>query len=177
MTLAKTTALSFTKQSSTAVAEVNEKRKKYLERIEMLRLKAEETKYLKLTQNIDKRKKEDAGTRTMTYAASVGLNMIVAPLSFGAFCYFFSRSLFGWIDGYDPTMDEELDEIDIRRVILGVIAGVIMMFIEMILFVIRSHELDKHLRKKEKRKNLNAFGYDKNDKNNERTFTGSVYGQ
>lgn len=174
-TLAKTTSLRFTRQLSTAIAGVDEQREKYLKRIEMLRLKAEEAKYSKLTKNIDKRKKEDAGTRTMTYAASIGLNMIIAPLSFGALCYFFSRSLFGWIDGYDPDVDEVSYDIDIRRVIFGVMAGVVMMFIEMILFVIRSHEMDEHLRKKEKKKNLNPFGYDKNRRNNERTFTGGVY--
>ena len=167
------TSLSFTK-SSTDLNEIDDERKKYLERIRLLKLKREERQYAKLTKNIDNKYTEDAGTRTMTYAASVGLNMIVAPLSFGCFCYFFSAVFFSWIDsrtGREPANDN----IDIRRVILGVISGVVMMFIEMILFVIRSHALEKSVTIKQRKKDVTPFGFDRNSKNNERTFTGSVY--
>lgn len=51
--------------------------------------------------------------------------------------------------------------IDIRSVIAGVISGVFMLFVEMILFVIRSDTLDTAVRKKSKRKEnrANPFGY------------------
>ena len=167
------TSLSFTK-STTDLNEIDEERKKYLERIRLLKLRKEERQYSKLTKNIDKKPTEDAGTKTMTYAASVGLNMIVAPLSFGCLCYFFSAGIFSWIDGRIGRKPAN-DNIDIRRVILGVIAGVIMMFIEMILFVIRSHTLEKSLTIKERKKDITPFGFDRNSKHHERTFTGSVY--
>ena len=43
--------------------------------------------------------------------------------------------------------------------IAGVVSGVLMLMIEMILFVIRSHEMDSAMRKKEKTSKPGAFGY------------------
>merc|ERR1712183_487301 len=57
-----------------------EERRKFKERMERLRLKNEETKYSKLTSNLQSDKNaDDITAKSMTYAASVGLNMIVAP--------------------------------------------------------------------------------------------------
>jgi len=123
--------------------------------MERLRLRAEEQKYHRLTNNLDKVIEDDVTTRSMTYAASIGMNMIVAPISFGVFVYFFAGHMF--------FKDAELapgQTVHIGKVISAVVAGVGMMFIEMILFVIRSHELDVHTTKKKKKKvyEHGAFG-------------------
>ena len=126
-----------------------------------LRLQNEETKYTKITNNIkDQRQEDDTTTKSMTFAASVGINMIVAPISFGAFMYFFSGGVFDFF--WPPPTEGEYDDfnnnrnnrnptgVDIKRVIIAVISGVAMMIIEMILFVIRTHEFEAHTTKKEK---------------------------
>lgn len=81
--------------------------------------------------------------------------------------FFFAGSIFSRF--FDNATDDDDhngrsrvgDTIDIRQVIAGVVSGVFMLFVEMILFVIRSHELDASVRKKSKRKEnrANAFGY------------------
>lgn len=111
--------------------------------------------------------------KSMTYATSVGMNMIVAPISFGAFMYFFSGQLFGRVldkDGDGQSSRHINNNVDIRAVIAGVISGVIMLFIEMTLFVIRSHEMDAAVTKKAKKRQVNPFGYDK--RTAARTFEG-----
>jgi len=140
--------------------------KKWENRMERLRLKLEESKYTKLTSNLDTAVADDINVRSMTYASSVGLNMIVAPISFGVFMFFFSGHVFGW------GLEAELrpGHVDSRKVITAVVSGVIMLFIEMILFVIRSHEFDASITKKKKSNDLNPFGYSK--KRAMRTFTG-----
>jgi len=149
---------------------------KHEKRMQRLRLLAEEQKYKKITSNLDNKVADDATMKSMMYATSIGLNMIVAPLSFGAFMYFFSGALFDWILPYKDdgmrvsSRNASSSDIDIRRVISGVISGVIMLFIEMILFVIRNHEMDSSLRKKAKRNRENPFGY--NRTNAIRTFHG-----
>ena len=145
------------------VPEMTAARKKHLERMEKLRLKSEETKYTRITNNIkDQRQEDDKTARSMTYAASVGMNMIVAPTSFGAFMYFFSGGVF---DYFFPPGDDDDDRhnhnptgVDIKRLIVGVVSGVIMMIIEMVLFVIRSHEFDAHTTKKKKKRGVQPFG-------------------
>jgi len=102
--------------------EMTTERQKYLERIEKLRLKTEETKYTKITDNIkDQRQEDDKTAKSMTYAASVGINMIVAPLSFGAFMYFFSGGVF---DFFFPPKESDMPNlnptgVDIKRLIVG----------------------------------------------------------
>lgn len=147
--------------------DVTDEERAYKKRLERLRMKAEERKYMNLTSNITMEKQDDVTTKSMTYAASVGLNMIVAPLSFGVFMYFFSGQLFSFLTDddnieeghFDQTRRQQENKIDIRRTIIGVVSGVIMLFIEMILFVIRSHEFDASLRKKAKKKKLEPFGH------------------
>ncbi len=141
--------------------EMTPERKKYLERMEKLRLKSEETKYTRITRNIkDQRQEDDKTAKSMTYAASVGINMIVAPISFGTFMYFFSGGIFDFF--FPPNEDENPNRhpsgVDIKRVIVGVVSGVIMMIIEMVLFVIRSHEFDAHTTKKKKKRGVQPFG-------------------
>jgi HPt (histidine-containing phosphotransfer) domain-containing protein len=140
----------------------------YQQRITRLKLKQEERKYAKLTKNLDKATSDDATLKSMMYAASVGANMVVAPISIGVLMYFFSGKLFEFvIPGYRP----EPGKIDIKGVIAGVLSGVLMLFIEMILFVIRNHEMDRFMTKKAKeQKDVNPFGYD--PKKAERTFEG-----
>ena len=116
---------------------------------------------------------DDETMKSMTYATSVGMNMIVAPISFGAFMYFFSGQLFGRVldkDGDGQSSRHINNNVDIRAVIAGVISGVIMLFIEMTLFVIRSHEMDAAVTKKAKKRQVNPFGYDK--RTAARTFEG-----
>jgi len=104
---------------------------------------------------------DDVTTKSMTYAASIGLNMIVAPISFGVFMYFFAGGLLDFF--WSNTSSSQLaghHQPDIKRVIAGVVSGVLMLFVEMLLFVIRTNELDKAVRKKQKKnKNQGPFGY------------------
>ena len=96
-----------------------EEQKRFQKRMERLRLRAEEVCYMKLTQNLDTTVEDDVTTKSMTYAASVGLNMIVAPLSFGVFMYFFAGALFGWVVG-DEGRELQPHQTDIKSVITGV---------------------------------------------------------
>jgi hypothetical protein len=135
-----------------------EEERRYRQRLDRLKLRDEETQYSKLTSNLDNERPDDITTKSMTYAASVGLNMIIAPLSFGVFMYFFAGGL---LDYFFPSVVDKrnANATDIKRVIIGVISGVIMMFIEMILFVIRTHEFEKHTRRKEKKNRKKPFGH------------------
>eukprot|EP00536_Pseudo-nitzschia_multiseries_P009434 jgi/Psemu1/242131/estExt_Genewise1.C_2620015 len=157
-----TSVLAFT--PSPPEPELTPERKKYLARMEKLRLKVEETKYTRITTNIkDQRQEDDHTTKSMTYAASVGINMIVAPISFGSFMYFFSGGVFDYLfppseDGSDDFRNRNPTGVDIKRVILGVVSGVVMMIIEMVLFVIRSHEFESHTTKKKKKRGVQPFG-------------------
>lgn len=128
----------------------------YKKRISKLKLAEQERKYTKLTKNLDNSKADDATIKSMMYAATIGVNMIVAPISIGVLMYFFAGKLFEFIT---PGYERDESRYDIRGVIAGVVAGVLMLFIEMILFVIRNHEMDKFITKKMK-KHKNPFGYD-----------------
>lgn len=126
--------------------ELTKEQEEYRKRMEKLSWKHEERKYSQLTSNVNKApEKDDITTRSMTYAASIGLNMVIAPLSFGCFMYFFAGGLLDYLLDTDPSSKS-----DIKRVIIGVVSGVIMLFIEMLLFVIRTHEMDEAMRKKSK---------------------------
>ncbi|KAL9184706.1 hypothetical protein ACHAXT_012676 [Thalassiosira profunda] len=132
----------------------------FQKRLERLRLQDEERSYKTLTTNLKTAaslKDDNVTAKSMMYATSVGLNMVVAPISFGVFMYFFAGSIFSRF--FDE--EERGNDIDIRRVIAGVVSGVFMLFVEMILFVIRSHELDASVRKKSRRREnrANPFGY------------------
>jgi len=133
--------------------------RKWQKRMDLLRLQSEEYRYTKLTNNLPKAVENDVTVKSMTYAASVGLNMIVAPISFGVFMYFFAGHIFSW--GINPEEESQTNHrtSDIRRVIAGVVSGVIMLFIEMILFVIRTHTMEKSMRRKPKK--TSPFGYTK----------------
>jgi len=137
-------------------------------RLQRLRMLDEERSYGKLTRNLKTHsilKDDDVTTKSMMYASSVGLNMIVAPISFGVFMYFFAGGIFQRF--FDGAPDENIGRwrgtggVDVRRVIAGVISGVFMLFVEMILFVIRSHELDAEVARKGRRREnrANPFGY------------------
>jgi len=167
--LNQTKQLSFEKLPSNRTATKQSHDPKFQKRLERLRLQDEERSYLNLTTNLKtvaSLKDDNITVKSMTYAASVGLNMIVAPISFGVFMYFFAGSIFNRLFG----MENNSGDIDIKRVIAGVVSGVFMLFVEMILFVIRSHELDSAVRKKSKRKEnrANPFGY--TQKNMERVY-------
>ncbi len=151
----------------------------YQKRIEQLKLNIEERNYTKLTSNIDSSSssRDDATLSSMLYASSIGLNMIVAPISIGVLMYFFAGKLFIWLFGNDNVDDSNQNlsyskngKLNIHGVIVGVISGVIMLFIEMILFVIRNHEMDKYLTTKKKKNRKNPFGYD--EKTAKRNFYG-----
>jgi hypothetical protein len=147
-------------------------------RLERLRLRDEERSYMKLTTNLKTHsslRDDDVTVKSMMYAASIGLNMIVAPVTFGVFMYFFAGGVFGRFFDEDPPGEGGADDdsgrrgggrivgggVDVRRVIAGVVSGVFMLFVEMILFVIRSHELDASVTKKSRRREnrANPFGY------------------
>jgi hypothetical protein len=158
--------LVFNSDESTTSPEAEANKSSYANRITKLKLKEQERNYSKLTANLDHSVADDTNMKSMTYAASVGANMIVAPISIGVLMYFFAGKLFAFVV---PSYRVEPGKIDIAGVIAGVITGVVMLFIEMILFVIRSHEMDKFVTKKMK-KEVNPFGYDK--KAAQRTFEG-----
>ncbi len=133
-------------------------RRKFQHRMQRLRLKQEETKYVRLTNNLQHEVQDDITAKSMTYAASVGLNMIVAPLSFGCFMYFFAGGVFDYFLGEEFSA-RTTGGTDIKRVIVGVVSGVIMLFIEMMLFVIRTYEVETHTaRKQKKKKQVQPFG-------------------
>mmetsp|Transcript_13046 Transcript_13046/g.20143 ORF Transcript_13046/g.20143 Transcript_13046/m.20143 type:complete len:294 (+) Transcript_13046:52-933(+) len=168
--LQQTKQLSFQKLPSNKSTDKQSHDPKFQKRLERLRLQDEERSYLNLTTNLKTAaslKDDNITVKSMTYAASVGLNMIVAPISFGVFMYFFAGSIFNRLLGME---NHNSGGVDIKRVIAGVVSGVFMLFVEMILFVIRSHELDTAVRKKSKRKEnrANPFGYTK--KNMERVY-------
>jgi hypothetical protein len=168
--------------------------RRFRKRMDRLRLRAEEARYVKLTKNLDTHVEDDVTTKSMTYAASVGLNMIVAPISFGVFMYFFAGAIFGWMTGNDEELKPH--QTDIKSVFTGelsvvcttgalsrfliillynatnsiyvyswdakgVISGVGMLFVEMILFVIRTHEFDAVVTKKKRKRatTISPFGY------------------
>jgi hypothetical protein len=155
--------LKFTSNATTSDTSLSREQKKFRERMERLRLQNEESNYYKLTSNIGNRKTldDEITTKSMTYAASIGLNMIVAPLSFGIFMYYFSGPILNFVwKRVETPHNTHPGAVDIRKVIIGVISGVAMLFIEMLLFVIRTHEFDRGLRKKQKKKgsSIKPFG-------------------
>ena len=178
--LKQTTQLSFTNSNNKSATESTssdaDAKEKYKKRIERLKLKVEERNYTKLTSNLDVTKADDATLSSMLYASSVGANMIVAPISIGVLMYFFAGKLMVWILGpdaaesYDESKSSKDGKLNIAGVIAGVVSGVIMLFIEMILFVIRNHEMDAAVTKKKKLSQKNPFGYE--PKTAERTFHG-----
>lgn len=152
---AESTRLCFTPAPSSQPPTADQER--FQRRLERLRVQNEERSYAKLTKNVGGGGvvEDDVTTRSMTYAASIGLNMIVAPLSFGCFMYFFAGGLLNYI----WPREELVGQHDIRKVIAGVVSGVLMLFIEMLLFVIRTHEMDRAMRRKDKkRKKSTPFG-------------------
>ena len=157
----KPTALIYKRNSS--VSSTNATNGNFQKRMAYLRQLEEERSYLASTSNIQRlnahSQSDDTNVKSMMYATSVGLNMIVAPISFGVFMYFFAGSLFTKF--FPSSTNTHSNDIDIRQVIAGVVSGVILLFIEMILFVIRSHELDASVRKKSKKRGYksNPFGY------------------
>lgn len=145
----RTSSLVYT--PSTSQSTEDPEKMSFQKRMERLRLKNEEVNYARLTRNLKTEMGDDITTKSMTYAASIGLNMIIAPLSFGCFMYFFAGGLFDWFwqantDMINPHVP------DIKRIIVGVVSGVLMLFVEMLLFVIRTHEMDEAMRKKSKKK-------------------------
>jgi len=116
--------------------------KEWMARMARLRRHSDDRQYNKMTKNMpfsDSTPKDNVTARSMTYAASVGLNLIATPISFGVFVYCFGGILLrGW-GGHEG------------RVMLATLSGVGLMFIEMILFVIRSDALEQAEAKKKRR--------------------------
>jgi hypothetical protein len=159
------TSLVFTPKPPPAA--LTKEQEEYRKRIERLSLKHEERRYTELTSNVNKApEKDDVTTRSMTYAASVGLNMVIAPLSFGCFMYFFAGGLFDFF----LESDDSSSKSDMKRVVIGVVSGVIMLFIEMLLFVIRTHEMDEAMRKKSKRATSTQVPFSQYTSETKKTF-------
>lgn len=150
---------------------LTKERVEYLERIEKLKLRKEERKYCKLTKNVNfcKKNMNNDITQNMKYVTSIGMNMIIAPISFGVFIFYVPELVFR---NDKNVTDNKTNRISITRILLSVISGVIILFIEMILFIIRNHQMDYCIRKNKdaKEKNTNCFGY--HAKNNIKTFCG-----
>ena len=152
-----TNKLAFSIPTSTSTKSSKEQ-EKFKARMERLRLQNEATQYCHLTNNIDgqRHQQDDVTTKSMTYAASVGLNMIVAPLSFGVFMYFFSGPLLNV--AFSEFQPSHPGAVDVRKVIIGVMSGVGMLFVEMMLFVIRTHEFERGMRRKDKKQKQQLGG-------------------
>lgn len=114
--------------------------RKFQKRMNRLRLRAEEARYMKLTENIDTTKEDDVTTKSMTYAASVGLNMIVAPISFGVFMYFFAGAVFGWVLGED-AQELQPHQTDIKSVIAGAFDRQCIVLVGCCYLSVRTHPL------------------------------------
>lgn len=137
------------KQESRPVRSASAERK-YQNRMDRLRLQHESHRYAMLTTNIGKTVQDDDITaKSMTYAASIGLNMIIAPLSFGAFMYHFGGSLLDYIWPNLSTGPGGRKSVT-PKILLGVVAGVGLLFVELLLFVIRTHTLEKAMRTKKR---------------------------
>ncbi|KAL7432759.1 hypothetical protein ACHAXH_004650, partial [Discostella pseudostelligera] len=174
-----TLSFSSTSNSTSSSSITSSNNAAFAKRLERLRLHSEERSYSRLTTNIAHpaihQSADNITVKSMTYAASVGLNMIVGPLAFGTFMYFFAGSVlnrFFLDDNNTSTAGSGGGGVDVRRVIAGVISGAFMLFVEMILFVIRSHELDASVRKKGRKAEYrpNPFGY--TTKSMARTYVG-----
>lgn len=74
--------------------------------------------------------------------------------------FYFSGPVLNFVWDKTDDLNRIGATVDIRRVIIGVISGVLMLFIEMLLFVIRTHEFDRGLRRKQRKKGsvLKPFG-------------------
>ena len=86
---------------------------------------------------------KESNIKIMSHVTSIGLNVIVAPMSFCVLVCFFLQPLFTW--GLSDHTMEDLNnkKVDVKRVVIAVIIGIIMIFIEIILFVIRLHKKKK----------------------------------
>lgn len=139
--------------------------RRYQSRLERLRRQHESHQYRQLTTNILHRTQhdDDITTKSMTYAASIGLNMIIAPLSFGAFMYHFGGSLLEYlfVMNTEGTGSTRPTNTTTPKVLLGVVSGVLLLFVELLLFVIRTHTLDRAVRQKQRqpgRRTTTPFG-------------------
>jgi uncharacterized membrane protein len=72
--------------------------------------------------------------------------------------YFFAGGIIDFLWKRPDATSFAASSIDNRKVICGVVSGVIMLIVEMLLFVIRTHEMDKAMRKKTKKKTVKPFG-------------------
>ena len=86
-------------------------------RREYLKKKGDERAYSKMVSNLPTPSayNPDDTMRSAKYITSVAANMIIAPISFGVFLYSFGGGVFG--EG--------------NKVIVGVLGGVAMLFVEM----------------------------------------------
>ncbi|GMI06382.1 hypothetical protein TrVE_jg154 [Triparma verrucosa] len=120
----------------------------YRSRIESLKIKAEQREYANMTMGMGggiseamaghnaEKTSIAAEMNKLSSVTAIATNMILAPLTFGAFLYFFvSSRIFT-----SPTY----------QILCSIVGGVAMMFVEMTLFVIRSDMLIEHDEKKKK---------------------------
>jgi len=151
--------------------EDNAEKQRWRKRMQRLRYKEQEARYKTLTENVGSSwvKDDDVTTKSMTYAASIGLNMIIAPISFSCFMYFFGGGLLDYIW---PANHDDPAAVDMKKIIIGVISGVLMLFIEMTLFVIRTHELDKAVRQKERKSKQRKTAFGHYTSETSKTFSG-----
>jgi len=91
----------------------------------------------------------------MKYATSVCMNMILAPISIGGFIYYCSQ----WM-----VKDSGSNKVSLARILWSVCSGIIILFIEMVLFIIRNDRMDVTIEKKRVRRNVICFGYDRKKK-------------
>ncbi|KAJ1459687.1 hypothetical protein M885DRAFT_613290 [Pelagophyceae sp. CCMP2097] len=101
--------------------------------------KAEERAYAKMTGNVHEKphSAEDSMGKSLRFQASVGVNMIVAPVAMFFVAYIAARNLVAsqrW------------------RVVLGLGAAIVMLFIEMTLYIARSLAVERDASKRKSKK-------------------------
>ena len=119
----------------------------YKRRIAMLRLKSENSDYKSLTGNLHKinqSNKTDENSMANEFnklgnTAALALNMMIGPIVVGCFLYTFCSGLFS---NNNDTNNNNANNTSL--IIFSVLGGVALLFIELILFVIRTDAMISH---------------------------------
>ena len=136
----------------------------YRARLDMLNRKVLDRQYASLTGSLGSstnlygvKSMDGAGVadevNKLGNSGAIAANMIIAPVCFGAFLYSFMGPLF-------PGRVVAEGDVDTVLVVVAVLGGVALLFIEMILFVIRSDTIIAYDKKKERAHERAIYGGD-----------------
>ena len=114
-------------------------------RREMLARRAEHREYATLVSSVHRapvRPEERVGA-SLRHQYTIGANMVVAPVASSFICYILSKSLV---------------EKATSRVVAGLMGGIVMLFVEMILYIARAYMVDHQADRRKRRKPSGQFG-------------------